>query len=203
MASVLLCVTSSWHKGKVRSRATLVQGRAARAGCMHELPAFTITEDALRKICRLHERCLPHGKARCPLDVTATLQRHLRERDLPVRIETEPPGLASLIFQSAQATSLLDVLEGLQAAAPGQWLIFAPGLPTPLHPSSRRVKDAVLPTGGEFVIRAVRKDPAPKRKRDNTNRIQALKRLACPSGGGTEAERQRALQKLDQELRKL
>ena len=198
--SVLLCLTSAWHKGKVKTRAALLPDRTARPGCLHELPAFTVTEDALKKICRLHERLLPHGRNRCPLDVTATLLRRLRERDdLPVRIDTEPPGLAHLEFTSG--ASLQDVLKGLQATAPGLWLLFAPGVAAPLQPSCRLVKDAVPPTDGQFVIRAVRREA--KRKRDNANRIQALKRLACPSGGGTEAERLRALQKLELELQKL
>ena len=116
--------------------------------------------------------------------------------DLPVRIDTEPPGLATrLSFTSGAA--LQDVLKGLHAAAPGPWLLFAPGLAAPLQPSCRLVKDVVPPTDGQFVIRAV------KRKPKNANRIQALQRLACPSGGGTDAERRRALQKLELELRKL
>jgi hypothetical protein len=198
--SVLLCLTSAWHRGRAKTRAAVLPDRTARPGCVHELPAFAVTEEALRKICRLHERALPHGRTRCPLDVTAALLRHARERGLPVRVETEPPGLAQgLAF--ASGASLEDVLKGLHAAAPGTWLLFAPGLDAPLQPSRRLVKDVVPPTGGEFLVRAVRREP--KRKTDNANRIQALKRLACPSGGGTEAERLRALQKLELELRKL
>jgi hypothetical protein len=193
----LLCITSAWHKGKVRSRAAaLADDRAPRAGCVHELPTFTVTDDALKKICHVHERGLAHGRTRCPLDVTAALQRRARERDLPVRIEAAAG--VSLSFASAHSTSLADVLKALEDALPGQWLLFAPGGSVPLPPSPRLVKDAVLPAAAEFVLRAVLQSR--KRKRDNANRIQALTRLACASGGGTEAERRRAAQKLKEEL---
>jgi len=198
MAPRLVCVCSTWRRGRVRSRVEPTPEDALlAAGCLHELPpsAQPVGADTQRKVLLLHEARLAPGSSRCALDARPALRKALRERELPVRVVTEPPDVVPGELGSTQQLTVRDVVQRLVKELPGAWQLFEEGASEPLLLSHRLLRDALhLPSASarEVVLRAVRESPAPcagERAGRLAKRLRAAEALAADKGAAPPGER--------------
>lgn len=183
MVARIICVCSTWRKGRVKSRidaATPEDPLDYSAGCLHELPpsAQPVGADTQRKVLLLHEARLAPGSSRCALDARPALRKALRERELPVRVvvTSQDEGddvLAGVVLGCTQRLTVRDVVQRLDKEIPGgggggSWQLFEEGAPAaePLLQSHRLLRDALrLPSASarEVVLRATRESSSSSR----------------------------------------
>ena len=198
MAARLVCVCSTWRRGRVRSRVEdTPEDPLLASGCLHELPpsAQPVGTDTQKRVLLLHEARLGPGSSRCALDARPALRKALRERELPVRVLTEPPDVLTGELGSTQQLTVRDVVQRLAKELPGAWQLFEEGVSEPLVLSHRLLRDALhLPSASarEVVLRAVRESPAAlagERVGRLAKRLRAAEALATDTGAAPPGER--------------
>ena len=153
-----VCLTSSWRRGKVRTTTKQIDGLDLPPSvcCVHVLPAsqLALSEEALVKVKRQHERGLERGSGKCLQNVRSDLEEAFRTRPLSVAIdcsslaredERDAVASASASFadRSIQTLTACTIVEELNRELPGSWQLEGGGVI--LQPSTRRLRDAIAP----------------------------------------------------------
>lgn len=129
MESTFVCIKTSWSRGYARCSIAAVlspNNRPPEGACLHEIPssALPLSDMTRKRICRDHVSSgLGFSTFRCRADATPRFHRRLRDRDLPVRVVTDPPYLLQNPVGSSLSISLADIMTQLQRALPGEWTL--------------------------------------------------------------------------------
>lgn len=155
-----ICLTTIWRNGKVRTVAKQIDGLALPQGtcCVHALPASSshqaLSEEALAKIRKQHERGLERGSGRCLENVRGDLEATFRKRRLPVLLISasregadEHVAVAStsqaIAGKDVQSLTSAVIFEELNRHLPGHWVLEHGD--TNLQASTWRLRDALAP----------------------------------------------------------
>lgn len=157
--------------------------------CVHALPAsqVALSEEALLKVTRLHERGLERGSGKCLQNVRGDMEETFRARPLPVLLDSSPlarederdaaaRASASIAGRSVQSLSVSAIVEELNRELPGSWQLAGGGVTLDLN--TRRLRDALAPppwTAAHVTLTA-RLHPATRdtSSKDGTSRSASL-----------------------------
>ena len=215
-------MTTAWRNGKARTVAKQIDGLTLPPSscCVHALPwtHLALSEEALSKVKKQHERGLGRGSGRCLQNIRSDLEETFRSRCLPVLLfpssglagDDESKAVAStseaLAGKDIKILTTAAIIDELNQHLPGQWALEQGGVG--LCVSTRRLCDALAPPswGTESIPIQARVLPCPesnksdaplgrnKSLRETYSKVEARRRgtAGTPEAGNAE----RVLKKL-------